>query len=157
MLRSGLSKETGSAGQHGEEPDSACVQMRLELARSKRNAICLHKARVFCFLAWGRAAKRHNLNPPCQNLALLGTCACILQAWGARVHRLQKALNPLSPCRAVGLRAACCMENWVLSPDHPLGSPISVARFPPVLCSLTVYFFYNDALHQGLYCALLRG
>lgn len=94
MLWLGLSKETGSAGQHGEEADSAYVQMGLELAWSKRNAICLHKARVFCFLAWGRAAKKHSLNPPCQSLALLGGCACFPLAWGATVQWLQQALNP---------------------------------------------------------------
>lgn len=44
MPWSGLSKETGSAGWHREEADSACIHMGLERAWSNRNAICLYKA-----------------------------------------------------------------------------------------------------------------
>lgn len=71
-----------------------------------------------CCCAWGRAAETPSPNP--------GSCPCSLLAWAASRAEGSDPPRPRG-AGAVGLWAACCGENWGLSPERPLGSPVGAA------------------------------
>lgn len=131
---------------------SACVEMELELARSKRNAFCLYKAPSVLFPGNGRAAKDLN---PFQSLVLLGGWALI----PITVPWVHWALDP--PVHVeVGLwQAACWVENWGLSPNILLAEPSAGLTSCPSSSGRCVLHprcvkptSYKDALRRRIVC-----
>lgn len=110
----------------GEAHDT-CVTGGFGLDQSRRAALCLQKVPSVVSLAGGRAAEQHRLDPPCQSLAILGSWACSLLAWGAVIA---EGFEPLISCRALGLSAAFCVENSIFEPRLPFRPHCSP---PPLL------------------------
>lgn len=135
---------------------SACVEIGLELARSKRNAFCLYKATSVLFPGTWKGSEGSESFPKPGPSGQLG-----LNSHHSALGAL--GFGPPGPCRG-GSMASCLLGGELgFEPKHPLGWAFSRAHFLPILFWEVCFTSQMCEAHflqrctRETYCVLLWG